>query len=224
MFDSRKFIISLIVGSMVISGFGILDDIIVKGLIAAASALAFTIVGGMYSANLISSPADGGKARMILFTLILGFFIIVYMAIVQFFNWLFSGPLWIYIVVFGLSFILLLVRVIKNIKAKKEYVDYASNNIDIEEKNVEITITQKLEINQPIEVEHKSIRRLLLENKDKEFIYVVKRGYESPGLEYIKVNQKALNYPTLKGYFKMDHAGFFADIYYAEENIWKLHL
>ena len=68
----------------------------------------------------------------------------------------------------------------------------------------------------------KTIYQLLAENKDKDVIYVERVDSDSQGLQYVQVNQNALNYSVLRGYLKFDNAGIFREIYYADKKIWRL--
>ncbi|MDD4069593.1 MAG: hypothetical protein PHF05_03980 [Candidatus Izemoplasmatales bacterium] len=64
MFTVKKYIIGLILGTMIFSGFAIVDDLIVKLSMGVAASLAFSIVGSLYTAGLISSKADGEKHEL----------------------------------------------------------------------------------------------------------------------------------------------------------------
>jgi len=224
MFESRKWVIGLILGSMVLSGIAIIDKFVFETFMLIATSLTTTIVGWLYSMKLISTSADGGKSRMIIFVALLGFFILIYIAVIEVVTWLISGPLWIYIFILLFLLTILLIHLILNKTAEKKYIERSilekhAHKVD-EEKQKE-TINNAV-LNDEKE-ELKTIYQLLLENRDKEAIYVEKAGLESPGLDYIKINQKALNYPKLKGYLKMDNSGIFREIYYADEKIWKLN-
>lgn len=78
MFTIKKYIIGLILGTMIFCGIAIVDDLIVKLSMGIAASLAFSIVGSLYTAGLISSKADGGKARVVIFVFLLAFFLYVF--------------------------------------------------------------------------------------------------------------------------------------------------
>jgi len=219
MFEDRKWLIGVILGSMVVSGIGIIDEIVVKGIITTSASIAFALVGGLYSASLISTRADGGKARIIIFVILIVLFMNIFILVTQFFTWLLSGPIWLYILILVLSPVLLVLHIRKNALIRNEYIEESLKHKDAAFQTVSIIDNETSGKNI---IELKTIYQLLAENKDKECIYIEKINDHSPNLEYVKVSQKALEYPVLKGYFKMDKAGFFAEIYYSDKKIWKL--
>jgi predicted membrane channel-forming protein YqfA (hemolysin III family) len=220
MFTVKKYIIGLILGTMIFSGIAIVDDLIVKLSIGIAASFAFSIVGSFYTAGLISSRADGGKARLFIFLILLAFFLYVFTQIAKGIIWLFSFPLWIYIVLISVGAIFLILVMVNNYKiAKRRYTKQLK--VEVSPKT---NLVPKEAINENIaEVEPilRSIRELLLEEKEKNFILATTNNPYSPGLEYVKVYKNALGYSNIKGYIKMDHAAaFWGDIFYANEKIW----
>lgn len=220
MFTVKKYIIGLILGTMIFSGFAIVDDLIVKLSMGVAASLAFSIVGSLYTAGLISSKADGGKARIVIFMFLLAFFLYVFTQIAKGIIWLFSFPMWIYIVLLSLGAISLILVMINNYKiAKKRY----SKQLAVESSPKPIFIPKEV-INESIyraEPTLKTIRELLYEEKDRSYILATTNNPYSPGLQYVKVYKNALGYSSIKGYIKMDHAAaFWGDIFYADEKRW----
>ncbi len=222
MFERNKWLLGLIVGTMTFSGVAILDEVVIKVIFAASGAIAYSLVGSVLSTGLILSKADAGQLRMGFFVVLVVVFLAIYMAIVNFITWVLSFPLYVYIVIFVASFGLLALRLYLNRKANQLYEDEYHNNkledIVVEVKEVEAK-SNKMEYPSP---EPKTIYELLNENKDNQVIYVERIDNKSPGLQYVQVNRDALKYPTLKGYLKYDNAGKFREIYYANEEIWRL--
>lgn len=221
MFTVKKYIIGLLIGAIAFSGIAIVDDIILKISMAAASSLAFTIVGSFYSAGLITSKAEGGKARMIIFVVLLCFFLYVFAQIAKGIIWLFSFPIWIYIVLLLSSTLLLvLVMLYKDKKTKEKYstlIEYKNGDVP---SNVNTSHVQTIDETQLVE-ELKTIRELLLNENNQNYIKAFHNDPHSPGLEYVKVYKSALNHSKIKGYIKMDNAAsFWADVYYACDKIW----
>jgi hypothetical protein len=205
-FTVKKYIIGLLIGTIVFSGIAIVDDIIVKISMAAASSLAFTIVGSFYSAGLITSRAEGGKARMIIFVVLLFSLLYIFTQIAKGIIWLFSFPMWIYIVILLVSTtLLILVMLYKDKKTKEKYkqeivVDNQTSKFN------EITL---------------DIRELLRNENENNYIKAYHYEPHSPGLEYVKVYKNALKHSKIKGYIKMDNAAaFWGDVYYAEDKRW----
>ena len=220
MFTVKKYIIGLILGTMIFSGIAIVDDLIVKLSMGIAASLAFSIVGSLYTAGLISSKADGGKARIVIFMVLLAFFLYIFTQIAKGIIWLFSFPMWVYIVLLSLGAILLILVMINNNKiAKKRY----SKQQTIDSSPMPISIPNEV-INESIyraEPVFKTIRELLYEEKDRNYILATTNNPYSPGLQYVKVYKNALGYSNIKGYIKMDHAVvFWGDIFYADEKRW----
>lgn len=220
MFTVKKYIIGLILGTMIFSGIAIVDDLIVKLSMGVAASLAFSIVGSLYTAGLISSKADGGKARIVIFMVLLAFFLYVFTQIAKGIIWLFSFPMWVYIVLLSLGTLLLILVMINNYKiAKKRY----SKQLTVESSPKPIFIPKEV-INESIyraEPIFKTIRELLYEEKDRSYILATTNNPYSPGLQYVKVYKNALGYSNIKGYIKMDHAAaFWGDIFYADEKRW----
>jgi len=219
-FTVKKYIIGLILGTMIFSGIAIVDDLIVKLSMGIAASLAFSIVGSLYTAGLISSKADGGKARIVIFMVLLAFFLYIFTQIAKGIIWLFSFPMWVYIVLLSLGAILLILVMINNNKiAKKRY----SKQQTIDSSPMPISIPNEV-INESIyraEPVFKTIRELLYEEKDRNYILATTNNPYSPGLQYVKVYKNALGYSNIKGYIKMDHAVvFWGDIFYADEKRW----
>lgn len=220
MFTVKKYIIGLILGTMIFSGIAIVDDLIVKLSMGIAASLAFSIVGSLYTAGLISSKADGGKARIVIFMFLLAFFLYVFTQIAKGIIWLFSFPMWIYIVLLSLGAITLILVMINKYKiAKKRYI----KQLTVESSLKSISMPKEV-INESIyraEPILKNIRELLREEKDRNYILATTNNPYSPGLQYVKVYKNALGYSNIKGYIKMDHAvAFWGDIFYADEKRW----
>lgn len=220
MFTVKKYIIGLILGTMIFSGIAIVDDLIVKLSMGVAASLAFSIVGSLYTAGLISSKADGGKARIVIFMVLLAFFLYVFTQIAKGIIWLFSFPMWVYIVLLSLVAILLILVMINNYKiAKNRY----SKQLNVESSSKPASMPKEV-VNETIyraEPIFKTIRELLYEEKDRNHILATTANPYSPGLQYVKVYKNALGYSNIKGYIKMDHAAaFWGDIFYADEKRW----
>ena len=223
MFTVKKYIIGLILGTMIFSGIAIVDDLIVKLSMGVAASLAFSIVGSLYAAGLITSKADGGKARIVIFVFLLAFFLYVFTQIAKGIIWLFSFPMWIYIVLLSLGAILLILVMINNNKiAKKRYIKQLT--VESSPKPISMpkeVIDESINRAEPI---FKTIRELLYEEKDRNYILATTNNPYSPGLQYVKVYKNALGYSNIKGYIKMDHAAaFWGDIFYADEKRWIKH-
>jgi hypothetical protein len=222
-FTVKKYIIGLILGTMIFSGIAIVDDLIVKLSMGVAASLAFSIVGSLYAAGLITSKADGGKARIVIFVFLLAFFLYVFTQIAKGIIWLFSFPMWIYIVLLSLGAILLILVMINNNKiAKKRYIKQLT--VESSPKPISMpkeVIDESINRAEPI---FKTIRELLYEEKDRNYILATTNNPYSPGLQYVKVYKNALGYSNIKGYIKMDHAAaFWGDIFYADEKRWIKH-
>ena len=119
MFTVKKYVIGIILGTIIFSGIAIVDDLIVKLSMGAAASLAFSIVGSLYTAGLISSRADGGKARLVIFIILLTLFLYVFTQIAKGIIWLFSFPMWVYIVLISVGAVsIILIMVFNNKRAK----------------------------------------------------------------------------------------------------------
>ena len=220
MFTVKKYIIGLILGTMIFSGIAIVDDLIAKLSMGIAASLAFSIVGSLYTAGLISSKADGGKARIVIFMFLLAFFLYVFTQIAKGIIWLFSFPMWIYIVLLSLGAILLILVMINNYKiAKKRYIKQLTVESSPKPNSMpKEVINESIYRAEPI---LKTIRELLHDEKDINYILATTNNPYSPGLQYVKVYKNALGYSNIKGYIKMDHAAaFWGDIFYADEKRW----
>jgi hypothetical protein len=220
MFTVKKYIIGLIIGTMIFSGIALVDDLIIKISMGAAASLAFSIVGSLYSAGLITSKAEGGKARLYIFVILLGFFLYVFTQIAKGIIWLFSFPTWIYIVIISsCAIILVIFMIVKNKKAKERYTQLPNlvenTQISNQEKTKEV-------IEKPSQIIGlKTIPELLNEENDNDFIIATSNNPNSPGLQYVKVYKKALSYSKIQGYIKMDHAtAFWGDVFYAYDKRW----
>jgi len=223
MFTVKKYIIGLILGALIFSGIAIVDDIIVKISMAAASSLAFSIVGALYTAGLISSRADGGKARLYIFVILLVVFLYIFTQIAKGVIWLFSFPTWIYIVIVIISITILIVIMMN--RQRKSTFQY---KVTAQKNGFEAIINQsvKVEDNHLVkrEVVLKSIPDLLIEESEKDYILATNDSPFSPGLKYVKVYKKSLAYSDIKGYIKMDNAiPFWGDIYYAYDKRWFIY-
>lgn len=220
MFTVKKYIIGLILGTMIFSGIAIVDDLIVKLSMGVAASLAFSIVGSLYTAGLISSKADGGKARIVIFMFLLAFFLYVFTQIAKGIIWLFSFPMWVYIVLLSLGAISLILVMINNYKiAKKRYIKQLTDESLSKPASMPKEVVN--EIIYRAEPIFKTIRELLYEEKDRNYILATTNNPYSPGLQYVKVYKNALGYSNIKGYIKMDHAAaFWGDIFYADEKRW----
>jgi hypothetical protein len=219
-FTVKKYIIGLILGTMIFSGIAIVDDLIAKLSMGIAASLAFSIVGSLYTAGLISSKADGGKARIVIFMFLLAFFLYVFTQIAKGIIWLFSFPMWIYIVLLSLGAILLILVMINNYKiAKKRYIKQLTVESSPKPNSMpKEVINESIYRAEPI---LKTIRELLHDEKDINYILATTNNPYSPGLQYVKVYKNALGYSNIKGYIKMDHAAaFWGDIFYADEKRW----
>ncbi|QLY40723.1 hypothetical protein HF295_07615 [Hujiaoplasma nucleasis] len=221
MFTVKKYIIGLLIGTMIFSGIAIVDDMIVKISMAAASSVAFTVVGSFYSAGLITSKAEGGKARMIIFVILLCFFQYVFTQIAKGIIWLFSFPIWIYIAILSFSIaVLILVMLYKDKKVKQKYnaIFKIENRVD---DSSEQTLNKSPSVDDNPIVKYMTIRELLKNEKNLDYIKAYHNNPHSPGLEYVKVYKSALNHSKIKGYIKMDNAtAFWGDVYYAEDRRW----
>jgi hypothetical protein len=220
MFTIKKYIIGIIIGTMLFSGIAIVDDLIVKLSMGAAASLAFSIVGSLYTAGLISSRADGGKVRLVIFIILLTLFLYVFTQIAKGIIWLFSFPMWVYIVLISVGAVsLILIMVFNNKRAKKRYITKLSV-VELLNPNPVIKVPFNESITK-VEPVLKSIRELLLEETENKFIIATTNNSYSPGLQYVKVYLNALEYPKIKGYIKMDHAAaFWGDVYYADDKRW----
>lgn len=220
MFTIKKYIIGIIIGTMIFSGIAIVDDLIIKISMGLAASIAFSLVGFLYTAGLISSKAEGGKARFSIFIILLCFFLFVFTQIVKGVMWLFSFPIWLYITIICIGAVTLtIVMIIKNRKVKTIYSNTSTQTQNISYTNIEQSKVE--EVVSQIDTELKTIQQLLLEEKVHKFILATTNNLQSPGLQYVKVYKSALNYPTIKGYIKMDHAAaFWGDVYYAYEKRW----
>ena len=221
MFTIRKYIIGIILGTMIFSGIAIVDDLIIKLSMGVAASLAFSIVGALYTAGIISSRADGGKARFFIFILLLAFFLYVFTQISKGIIWLFSFPMLIYIVMISVGAISLIVLMILNNKrAKKRYLkELTVLESPIQHLDEKVRVEDSISVAEPLP---KSIRELLMEEKEINFILATTSNPYSPGLQYVKVYKNALEYPKIKGYIRMDRAAaFWGDVYYADDKRWK---
>jgi hypothetical protein len=220
MFTIKKYIIGIIIGTMLFSGIAIVDDLIVKLSMGAAASLAFSIVGSLYTAGLISSRADGGKARLVIFIILLTLFLYVFTQIAKGIIWLFSFPMWVYIVLISVGAVsIILIMVFNNKRAKKRYITKLSV-VELLNPNPVIKVPFNESITK-VEPVLKSIRELLLEETENNFIIATTNNSYNPGLQYVKVYLNALEYPKIKGYIKMDHAAaFWGDVYYADDKRW----
>jgi len=224
MFTVKKYIIGLILGALIFSGIAIVDDIIVKISMAAASSLAFSIVGALYTAGLISSRADGGKARLYIFIILLVVFLYIFTQIAKGVIWLFLFPTWIYIVIVIIS-IIILISIMTN-RQRKSAFQYKATG---QKNSFETKINHSVERhdNQIVErgVILKSIPELLVQESEKDYILAANDSPHSPGLKYVKVYKKSLAYSDIKGYIKMDNAiPFWGDIYYANDKRWYVYI
>jgi hypothetical protein len=150
----------------------------------------------------------------------LAFFLYIFTQIAKGIIWLFSFPLWIYIVLISVGVIFLILVMVNNYKkAKKRYTKQLT--VEVSPKTSPVpkeTISENIAEVEPI---LSSIRELLLEEKEKKFILATTNNPYSPGLQYVKVYMNALDYSHIKGYIKMDHAAaFWGDIFYADEKRW----
>ena len=223
MFTVKKYVIGIILGTIIFSGIAIVDDLIVKLSIGVAASLAFSIVGSFYTAGLISSRADGGKARLFIFLILLSFFLYIFTQIAKGIIWLFSFPLWIYIVLISVGAIFLILVMINNYKiAKKKYTKQLTVDVShIPSPVPKEAINENKTIVEPI---FKTIRELLQEEKERNYVLATTNNPYSPGLQYVKVYMNALKYPNIKGYIKMDHAAaFWGDIFYADDKRWSIY-
>jgi hypothetical protein len=221
MFTIRKYIIGIILGTMIFSGIAIVDDLIIKLSMGLAASIAFSFVGALYTAGVISSRADGGKARLFIFIILLAFFLYVFTQIAKRIIWLFSFPMWIYIVLISAGAIsLIVIMIFNNKKAKKRYLKELTV-LESPKQHVvdEVRVEESISMAEPLP---KSIRELLLEEKENNFVLATTSNPYSPGLQYVKVYKNALEYPKIKGYIKMDHAAaFWGDVYYADDKRWQ---
>lgn len=223
MFERYKWILAIIVGGMVFSGIAILDELVIKVIFSGSGVVAYSIVGSLISTGLITSRADAGRARTVIFVILIAIFLSIYIMIIKILTWILSLPLWVYILIFIITSGLLVLRFILNKKIESRYVKSYEKDKTEEVENVETNI--ELHKNQDIhekKEELKTIYQLLAENKDKDVIYVERVDSDSQGLQYVQVNQNALNYSVLRGYLKFDNAGIFREIYYADKKIWRL--
>ena len=205
---------------MIFSGIAIVDDLIIKLSMGVAASLAFSIVGALYTAGIISSRADGGKARLFIFLLLLAFFLYVFTQIAKGIIWLFSFPMWVYIVLISVGAIsLIVIMILNNKRAKKRYLKELTVLESHKPPVVEdVKIKENISKAEPV---LKSIRELLLEETENKYILATTNNPHSPGLQYVKVYMNALEYPKIKGYIKMDRAAaFWGDIYYADDKRW----
>lgn len=128
--------------------------------------------------------------------------------------------MWVYIVLLSLGAILLILVMIYNYKnAKKRY----SKQLTDESSSKPASIPKEVvnEIIYRAEPILKTIRELLYEEKNRNYILATTNNPYSPGLQYVKVYKNALGYSIIKGYIKMDHAvAFWGDIFYADEKRW----
>lgn len=131
-FTVKKYIIGLLIGTIIFSGIAFVDEIIVKISMAAASSLAFTLVGSFYSAGIISSKAQGGKVRITLFVVLLILFLYVFTQIAKGIVWFFSFPIWIYIVILTISTgLLIVVMLIRDKKTREQYITTKKVHSDV---------------------------------------------------------------------------------------------
>ena len=221
MFTVRKYLIGLLIGTIVFSGIALVDEAIVKLSLATASSLAFSIVGSFYSAGLISTKADGGKARMIIFLVLLCFFLYVFTQIAKGIIWLFSFSIWIYITVLIVSVIMFTIYMV--FKDKETRIIYESTVNKDSDETVEVSqpVINKIRSIEIKSEELKTIKQLLLEETKLDYIKAYYNNPNSPGLEYVKVYKSSLKYSVVKGYIKMDNAAaFWADVHYAVDKRW----
>ena len=94
-----KWLAGLVVSSFAVTGVGFVDSVIWKVAIFIASTLATTIVGSMYSSQMIKSKVAGGEARIVIFTLLLYICYLVISIITQFAG---TMPLWAFIIIFAI--------------------------------------------------------------------------------------------------------------------------
>lgn len=92
-----KYIIGLVVGSIVVTGVGFIDSVLWKVAIFVASTLASTIVGALYSAEILKTKKATSEFRIIIFTFLLFF---AYLIINVIGNFAGTMPTWAFIVVF----------------------------------------------------------------------------------------------------------------------------
>ena len=92
-----KWIAGLIVSSIAVTGVGFVDSVIWKVAIFAASTIATTVVGSLYSAQIIKSKLAGGEVKFFVFSIILFVAYLVINLVAQFAG---TMPLWAFIAIF----------------------------------------------------------------------------------------------------------------------------
>ena len=92
-----KWIAGLIVSSIAVTGVGFVDSVIWKVAIFAASTIATTVVGALYSAQIIKSKVAGGEVKFFVFSIILFVAYLVINLVAQFAG---TMPLWAFIAIF----------------------------------------------------------------------------------------------------------------------------
>ncbi len=224
MFERNKWILGLIIGTMTFSGIAILDEIVVKIIFTTSGAIAYSLVGSILSLGFVMSRADAGQLRMAFFLILVCVFLIIYMALINFITWLFTIPLWIYVIIFIISVSLLVIRLIVNKKISKAYIEEIEQEKKIVDGNEDTSKTKQDNVSSNTYEEFgKTIYELFQENQEMEVIYIERTDNKSPGLEYVQVNRRALRYPVLKGYIKFDNAGVFREVFYPNDRIWRLY-
>lgn len=221
----RKFIIGIFIGALTFSGIALVDNLIVKISLASASAIAFSAVGFLYTAGLIVSKSEGGKARFGIFVFLLILLLYVFTQIAKGIIWLFSFPMWLYIVIIcGASFGIVLFVTLKEKKTKTEYrqSDFVANSLkELPSKN-DIPAVIK-----PIDSEKKSALFTLPEliyskPANEKSIKVTRIDSLSPEFEYARVYRIPEFGKPVMGYIKMKNGpAFWGQVYYAFDAVWK---
>jgi hypothetical protein len=108
----------------------------------------------------------------------------------------------------------------KDKKTKEKYKqEIVVDNQTSKFNEITLDITNNL-VEKPIE-QLKTIRELLRNENENNYIKAYHYEPHSPGLEYVKVYKNALKHSKIKGYIKMDNAAaFWGDVYYAEDKRW----
>lgn len=158
---------------------------------------------------------------MIIFVILLCFFLYVFTQIAKGIIWLFSFPIWIYIAILSFSItVLSLVMLYKDKKIKQKYnaIVKIENRVD---DSSEQTLHKHPSGEEKSIVKYMTIRELLENEKNLDYIKAYHNDPHSPGLEYVMIYKSALKHSKIKGYIKMDNAAaFWGDVYYAEDKRW----
>ena len=115
---------------------------------------------------------------------------------------------------------LIVLMILNNKRAKKRYLkELTVLESPIQHLDEKVRVEDSISVAEPLP---KSIRELLMEEKEINFILATTSNPYSPGLQYVKVYKNALEYPKIKGYIRMDRAAaFWGDVYYADDKRWK---